>query len=641
MIAPTPGTLATASKIARPLAMAMACAMGLATLTGCPKPVAPDAPRERYRAIPADPAMPVFLKGTIKDLTVSANTTPFPVSSYGLVTGLRGTGDSTSSATVRDWMLKEMSRHKVGSAAFGYEGITPEQMLADPHVAIVSVVTNIPPGARKGDQADAIVQALPSNNTSSLANAMLWRTSLKINGVGDPFGAINEFAKAQGNLFVNPAYAGATSGTQTVSRVSLRTGVIPNGAIVTTDRPIHLIMRNPSWAASRQIEQRINYRFQTPDPFKDPTAAAQDEGYIHLYVPRSFNGNWQHFLGVVTHLYLNTDTGFASLKAKELVDECQKPDAPLMDISYCWEAIGAPAIPFLTPLLTSPRQDVQFAAARAAAFAGDRFGEDALVLIAATTNHAFQVNAVQTLGELPNSPLINASIAKLLDSEQSPVRIEAYKVLAAHEDGHIFSKVIRSKLNPENEFVLDLIVSNGPPMIYCSRLGQPRVAIFGRKVAMQTPATFSAFNSRLTISTLVDRPKTLNIFYREDGRRSTVEALSGPDVGELIARLGGSTDEGFHFNYGDIVAILQAMVDRQKVPAAFVLQQVPNVEQDVREAPALPDSGRPQAAANDTSQIGASLPDLPLPIIPKKDGEKTEEKKPETTDKKDLSGRPQ
>ena len=641
MIPPIVRTESTRTNIARRLAMMAACAVGITVLTGCPKPVAPEAPKDRYHTIPADPAMPVFLKGTIKDLTVSANTTPFPVTSYGLVTGLRGTGDSTAPGTVRDWMLKEMSRHKVGSAAFGYEGITPEQMLADPHVAIVTVVANIPPGARKGEQTDAIVQALPNNNTSSLANGMLWRTALRINGVGDPFGAINEFGKAQGNLFVNPAYAGATSGAQTVSRVSLRTGVIPNGAVVTTDRPIHLVMRNPSWAGSRQIEQRINYRFQTPDPFKDPTAAAQDEGYIHLYVPRTFNGNWQHFLGVATHLYLNTDSGFASLKAKQLVDECLKPDAPLMDISYCWEGIGAPAIPFLTPLLTSPRQDVQFAAARAAAFVGDRFGEDALVQIATTPNHAFQVNAVQTLGELPNSPLINASIAKLLDSEQSLVRIEAYRVLAAHEDGHIFSKVIRSRLNPENEFVLDLIVSNGPPLIYCSRLGQPRVAIFGRKVAMETPVTFSAFDSKLTIATLVDRPKTLNIFYREDGRRRTVEALSGPDVGELVARLGGSTDEGFHFNYGDIVAILQAMVDRQKVPAAFVLQQAPNVEQDVREAPSLPDTGRPQTAANGSSQIGASLPDLPLPILPKRDGEKTEEKKSDTTDKKESSGRPQ
>ena len=158
---------------------------------------------------------------------------------------------------------------------------------------------------------------------------------------------------------------------------------------------------------------------------------------------------------------------------------------------------------------------------------------------------------------------------------------------------------------------------------------------------METPVTFSAFDSRLTIATLVDRPKTLNIFYREDGRRRTVEALSGPDVGELVARLGGSTDEGFHFNYGDIVAILQAMVDRQKVPAAFVLQQSPNVEQDVREAPSLPDTGRPQTAANGSSQIGASLPDLPLPILPKRDGEKTEEKKSDTTDKKESSGRPQ
>src|SRR5213076_864587 len=113
------------------------------------------------------------------------------------------------------------------------------------------------------------------------------------------------------------------------------------------------------------------------------------------------------------------------------------------------------------------QQDVQFAAARAAAFIGDQYGQDMLVQIAHTPGHAFQVNAVQALGELPDSPLINASLATLLDAGESLVRIEAYKVLASHNDPHIFSKPIHSKLNPENEFVLDLIASGGPPLSYC------------------------------------------------------------------------------------------------------------------------------------------------------------------------------
>ena len=148
---------------------------------------------------------------------------------------------------------------------------------------------------------------------------------------------------------------------------------------------------------------------------------------------------------------------------------------------------------------------------------------------------------------------------------------------------------------------------------------------------MSTPVTFSAFDSRLTIATLVDKPKTLNIFYRDESRHGPLEALSGPDVGELVARLGGASEEGFHFNYGDIVAILGSMVEKQKVPAAFVLQQLPGVETEIKEAPMLPDQGRPQADATAKPPVEASLPDL----------RPATSNVPVPSDKKDGTGRPQ
>jgi hypothetical protein len=239
--------------------------------------------------------------------------------------------------------------------------------------------------------------------------------------------------------------------------------------------------------------------------------------------------------------------------------------------------------------------------------------------------------------------VINGNLATLLDSSESLVRIEAYKVLAAHNDPHIFSKVIHTKLNPENEFVLDLIASSGPPLIYCSRLGQPRVAIFGRKVSMETPVVFSAFDARLTIATLQDKPRTLNIYYRDAGRRTPVEVLSSPDLGELVARLGGASDEGLHFTYGDIVAILQSMTTARQVPAAFVLQPLPGINTGVAESGGHPE-GRPQgneAAAAATGPAQASLPDLPVPVRPKKDGDDKDDKDDKKQSKENAGGQHQ
>src|SRR5947209_1456390 len=258
----------------------MPLAAALLGVAGCSAyKTAPPAPPIKYVSHPADPNLPVFLKGTIQDLTIVGNTGNFPVTNWGLVVGLRGTGDSTCPTLVRDWMLKEMRVHYLGSASGSYGHITPEDMLNDPKVAIVGVLANIPPGARRGDYVDVTIQAMPGNNTTSLANGMLYRAELKINGIADPVGAVNPYAKAQGNLLVNPVYA--SRGSDRSSHASLRTAVIPHGAIIMTDRPIHLALRTPSWSSSRAIEYRVNQRFQAEEHYPDNIfAAAQDEGYV-------------------------------------------------------------------------------------------------------------------------------------------------------------------------------------------------------------------------------------------------------------------------------------------------------------------------------------------------------------------------
>src|SRR5207244_8812935 len=126
-----------------------------------------------------------------------------------------------------------------------------------------------------------------------------------------------------------------------------------------------------------------------------------------------------------------------------LAREAQKPEAPLMDISLCWEAIGTPALEHLEPLLSSDQPEIRFAAARAAAYIGSAPSAIAtLVRIASTKDDPFQSNAIQILGDLPTSPMINTEIRKLLDSDQNTVRKEAYKVLAAKNDPALISTEI-------------------------------------------------------------------------------------------------------------------------------------------------------------------------------------------------------
>src|SRR5438105_3934593 len=114
----------TRGRITRWLVTTVVCAGGLAFLTGCPKPQPPPKPMIRWPVIGADPKLPTFLKGSIKELTVTQNTGSFPMSSWGLITELRRTGDTTAPSVVREWMLKEMARHGLGLASLGYQNIS-------------------------------------------------------------------------------------------------------------------------------------------------------------------------------------------------------------------------------------------------------------------------------------------------------------------------------------------------------------------------------------------------------------------------------------------------------------------------------------------------------------------------------------
>jgi hypothetical protein len=80
-------------------------------------------------------------------------------------------------------------------------------------------------------------------------------------------------------------------------------------------------------------------------------------------------------------------------------------------------------------------------------------------------------------------------------------------------------------------------------------------------------------------------------------------------LAELAARLGGEgskSEEKLDFTYGEVLAILQAMVDRgdivsstrgrdgRALAASFVLQEAPQVADQIQSAPSI-DEGRPQA----------------------------------------------
>lgn len=615
----------------------LACIAGMALvmLAGCVETGRPSTtmPVSRYQS-QGLLKVPEYLQGTVYERADVRETTPYAVSGYGLVAGLRGTGDNSAiPQLVREYMVKEMRRGGFGSENMGTQNVGPETILRDSRFAVVRVDGLIPPGAREDSQFDVYVSALDESYTKSLSHGVLYTTDLRIMGANprNPGGSVNRKAVATGPVFVNPAYAllsGESLDAQ--AQASLRYGMVMDGAVCKIDNPLMIRIRDPQFSTTRALERRINERFQSVADKTNAVgqlamAAAQDEATVRVYVPRSYNGDWEHFAGVVKHLYLKGDPGYLAQMAQKLADAAEQPDAPLENISFALEGIGSSAQAVLSKMMKSPKQDVAYAAARAAAFVSDDPAEprDALLKMAKTLNHPFRINAVRTLASMPDSPETNTAVRQLLNSDNNYVRIEAYKALVRNHDHAVFTQ------NVQEKFALDILPSSGAPLIYATRRGLPRIAVFGTRQSMVTPVTFSALDARLTLTAdKADGPVT--IYYRSQaaaGDRVTavIRQESRSDLANILGRLGGEAgpdEKRFDFSYSDIVALLQSMhqagklvgkaMDGTEVPITLVIQEDTGpTRDDILSAPRVPETERMESEGQE--MMAPQIPDTEAP----------------------------
>ncbi len=113
----------------------------------------------------------------------------------------------------------------------------------------------------------------------------------------------------------------------------------------------------------------------------------------------------------------------------------------------------------------------------------------------------------------------------MLDSDRADVRIAAYRLLVSSPDQQTESPSENTDgetrhhygivtYNIAHRFLLDIVPSEGPPMVYATSTGVPRIAVIGHQLLLRTPLTFTAMDMRLSISSS-DGTKLLTMFYRD------------------------------------------------------------------------------------------------------------------------------
>ncbi len=212
---------------------------------------------------------------------------------YGIVVGLKGTGDSSS-----DMTSQSLTR------LFSKLGLDTQNNanVKSKNAAAVIVTAKLPPFARAGNKMDVIVSSI--GDSASLEGGVLLVTPLR---AGDQ----NIYAVAQGPVSIGATADGSTKNFPTTARVV-------GGATIEKDldsnfsnrKSFRLSLHNPDFTTAARAVATINAELG------GQYATAYDSGTIDVIVPFNYEGNSVELLAIIENFNINVDT-----KAKVVLNE--------------------------------------------------------------------------------------------------------------------------------------------------------------------------------------------------------------------------------------------------------------------------------------------------------------------------------
>jgi flagellar P-ring protein precursor FlgI len=209
----------------------------------------------------------------LKDITDVEGVRDNQLVGYGIVFGLKGTGDSMRNCAMLKQSLESMMERM---------GVnTRNSTLNTKNAAAVMVTANLPPFAANGTRIDVTVSA--ACDAQSLEGGTLLATPL--------LGADGQaYASAQGSVAVGAFTASGASGTSLTRNIPTN-GRVPNGATIERElrfdiaaQPeLRLSLRNPDFTTANRIAGAINAFIG------DNAAAALDPATVRLRRPDGFS----------------------------------------------------------------------------------------------------------------------------------------------------------------------------------------------------------------------------------------------------------------------------------------------------------------------------------------------------------------
>jgi flagellar P-ring protein precursor FlgI len=239
----------------------------------------------------AQTALPVSAQTVrVKDIAKPQGVTGNQLVGYGIVTGLAGTGDTTSAL---------FTSHTIVNVLQSFGLSSNSQEVRTRNVAAVIVTATLPAFAHSGDNIDVTVSSM--GDASSIQGGTLVMTELK---------AANNlvYATAQGSVSVG-GFSADTGNGNSVTKNHTAAGRVPNGAIIARDMITNIqqdaqgfsyVLSTPDFKTAAALARTLNHRF-------GGVAHALDAETVRVNLPGNYNNDPVSFLADASDLTLEED----------------------------------------------------------------------------------------------------------------------------------------------------------------------------------------------------------------------------------------------------------------------------------------------------------------------------------------------
>jgi len=501
------------------------------TISGCQK-------EQQDKAKVSVPEARRDLKGTIGSYSEIFSPDFVGVEGFGIVAGLNGSGSLECPANLRSYFNYYIPKQTKGTT------LDIERFLNSQNTAVVQLRGKMP--TVKGEKFDVEVISIEGSQTTSLEGGWLFTSELKTPG-NFSFTSKN-IAVVSGAVFIDPFAS---------EKTEPRKGVILGGGTVLKEYPIRLLLKRPEYVVSNAIRNKLILRFG------EESAQAVSPSLVEVKLPVQYMNQKHRFIEIIKSMDLSISKSELASKIEKYSSKLARlEDSEASEISL--ETIGKESLGHLYKLSKSESEEVRLRSGRCMLNMGDNRGFKVLQDIVFDRNSTWRWDALDAITKSARRSNSSALSRRLLRDPDFETKLWAYKQLRKLDDVSILRYPVGK------HYLLEQLSQSPEKAIYVSRMGVPRIVLFGSPIYCRENIFIQSRDGRITINAPKGQ-KYVSIIYKSKSRPE-LEPLnfkSSYELSDILLTLSSNPSPkssrsrtGLGIGYSKVIELLKQMSER-------------------------------------------------------------------------------